>query len=325
MIKQIYLDKNLSSPIGDWFSDLYITGFQLEKCLLKDRNFTFAIVSPDIPSTAIAISLGLIWNNIFKKKKEEQNIISNNLVKMSTRSPYIDYLKSLNRGDELYLKNNKNSKKRIFFDSCIKDDLHGPFLFKFHIYEGNKQYSNILPLKKIKQLISIRSKYVNNYFLENFFYDTHDQKNFSLLRNFIYILGEKSKFAKISESDVFIENTKMGTDNRSTKGRLGDFLRITEEDNNLDYISTIKSDRVKINFEEVAKREFTIFLGSNSFIKHSTQRKIKNKIVILGTKDAQLHEAVNILNNNFITTEVFKENFEKIQRLERNFPALFYQ
>ena len=169
MIKQIYLDKNLSSPIGDWFSDLYITGFQLEKCLLKDRNFTFAIVSPDIPSTAIAISLGLIWNNIFKKKKEEQNIISNNLVKMSTRSPYIDYLKSLNRGDELYLKNNKNSKKRIFFDSCIKDDLHGPFLFKFHIYEGNKQYSNILPLKKIKQLISIRSKYVNNYFFRKFF------------------------------------------------------------------------------------------------------------------------------------------------------------
>ena len=203
--------------------------------------------------------MGLIWNNIFKKKKEEQNIISNNLVKMSTRSPYIDYLKSLNRGDELYLKNNKNSKKRIFFDSCIKDDLHGPFLFKFHIYEGNKQYSNILPLKKIKQLISIRSKYVNNYFLENFFYDTHDQKNFSLLRNYIYILGEKSKFAKISESDVFIENTKMGTDNRSTKGRLGDFLRITEEDNNLDYISTIKSDRVKINFEEVAKRIYNFF------------------------------------------------------------------
>lgn len=319
MIKQIFLNQELSSPIGDWFSDLYIIGFQLEKCSSSNQNFTFAIVSPDVSSSAIAISLGLIWNNIFKKKVGENKVISKT-------SPYLDYMKSLDKGDELYLKNNKiNPRKRIFFDSKIQDTLNGTFLFKFLVYEGKNKYQNILPLKEVKKLISIRSKFVTSYFLENFFFENEDQKNFSLLRDYIYILGEKKKFKQISESDIFIENTLMGKDYRSSRGKLADFLRISEDDFSIENITTIKSDRSKINFEEVGKRKFTIFLGSNAFIKHGSQRKIKNKIVILGTKDAQLHEAVNILNNDYTTTEVFKANFEQIHRLDKNFPALFFQ
>ena len=120
MIKQIFLDKDLSQPIGDWFSDLYITGFMLEKCNISDRKFTFAILTPDIPSTALAISLGLIWNNIFK------NLTS---LKQATETPAFDkFLNSLSPNDEVYYnedflrknidsinKGKKGLKKRIFF------------------------------------------------------------------------------------------------------------------------------------------------------------------------------------------------------------------
>ena len=47
--------------------------------------------------------------------------------------------------------------------------------------------------------------------------------------------------------------------------------------------------------------------------------------MILGTKDAQLNDAIGYLNNDYTTTEVFKENSKKIRDMNKNFPAMFFQ
>ena len=46
--------------------------------------------------------------------------------------------------------------------------------------------------------------------------------------------------------------------------------------------------------------------------------------MILGTKDAQLNDAIGYLNNDYTTTEVFKEN-SKTSDINKNFPAMFFQ
>ena len=119
----------------------------------------------------------------------------------------------------------------------------------------------------------------------------------------------------------------MGTNHISVKGQLKEFLKISEDDEDFNSITTLKSDvsKSKIDFSNVSSRPFTIFMGSNSFMKHGSQRNIKNRIVILGTKDAQLNDAIGYLNNDYTTTEVFKENSKNIRDINKNFPAMFFQ
>lgn len=338
MIKQIFLDKDLSQPIGDWFSDLYITGFMLEKCNIPDRKFTFAILTPDIPSTALAISLGLIWNNIFK------NLTS---LKQDTEIPPFDkFLNSLSPNDEVYynedfLRNNidsinkgkKGLKKRIFFIS--KDEVEIPgdntpkhSLYKFRLEDGKKTPVDILwDYKRVKKIIAPRKVSDVSIFIENFFIDRQLHKHFANLKQFIYIIGHKSKFKEIADQFIHIQNTNMGTNHISVKGQLKEFLKISEDDDDFNSITTLKSDvsKSKIDFSNVSSRPFTIFMGSNSFMKHGSQRNIKNRIVILGTKDAQLNDAIGYLNNDYTTTEVFKENSKKIRDINKNFPGMFFQ
>lgn len=338
MIKQIYLDKELTQPIGGWFSDLYITGFMLEKFNIPDRKFTFAILTPDIPSTALAISLGLIWNNIFK------NLTS---LKQDTEIPPFDkFLSSLSPNDEVYYnedflrknidsisKGKKGLKKRIFFVSKNEVEIPGDNtskhrLYKFRLEDGKKRPVDISwDYNRVKKLIAPRKVSDVSIFIENFFIDRQLHKHFANLKQFIYIIGHKFKFKEIADQFIHIQNTNMGTNHISVKGQLKEFLRITEDDNDSDSITTLKSDvsKAKIDFNNVSSRPFTVFMGSNSFMKHGSQRNIKNRIVILGTKDAQLNDAIGYLNNDYTTTEVFKENSKSIRDINKNFPAMFFQ
>jgi hypothetical protein len=337
MIKQVYLNKELTQPIGDWFSDLYITGFMLEKCNISDRKFTFAILTPDISSTALAISLGLIWNNIFKNLKS---------LKQDTETPPFDkFLNSLSPNDEVYYnedflrknidsisKGKKGLKKRIFYVSKNEVEIPGDStpkhsLYKFRLEDGKKSPVYISwDYKMVEKKIAPRKVSDVSIFIENFFIDRQLHKHFANLKQFIYIIGHKSKFKEIADQFIHIQNTNMGTNHYSVKGQLKEFLKISEDDD-LNSITTLKSDasKAKIDFNEVSSRPFTIFMGSNSFMKHGSQRNIKNRIVILGTKDAQLNDAIGYLNNEYTTTEVFKENSKSIKGINKNFPAMFFQ
>ena len=342
MIKQIYLNDELTEPIGDWFSDLYITGFQLEKCNLSNRKFTFAIICPDIPSATLAISLGLIWQNIYKNTNQKDIEIKDNSI------IFDEFLSSLAKGDEVfydedfYKKNfkiiqsgKKKLKRRIFFETKIdknskefnyiqsKEDI-----YKFMVFDGKKTpHSIFLEYSKVKKMIASNSLSNLSTFVRNFFTNKSEQDNFNKLSNFIYILGHKAKFKELTTQSVYIQNTTQGTFHKSVKGSLGDFIKLSEDDDDINSIATLKSDlsQTKINFNEIGKRPFTIFMGANAFMKHGSQRNINNRIIILSTKDAQLQDAVDYLNNDYTTTEDFKESSEKIKSINKNFPAIFFQ